>query len=250
MGDAFWIVLTTVAIFVIVAPVTLVALFARQIFPYRPYTTMSLIALGIAVFPLLPFAWGAALWLQLEGRRQRRRQLLTLRPAAPAMLGREWHRATRAAHAAAQRYDGAVAAMPSGPLRDRLLALRDEVRSCIGEAERLAGEGSRLDVACRDVERALSRRRRAARGQAVPNLESSLAAQQSSLSRLQAQRTHVRVRLHALIARLDQIAACAAEIGLCQPDHADAPAALTEQVEALRLAIDDVERLAAVGATR
>lgn len=238
MGDAFWIVVAAVAVSVLVVPATVVALFARQVFPHRPYTTIALAILGFVVFPVAPLAWGMALWLQLDGRRRARASASSVGPSAKG----EWARLARRATAAAGRYDSSVATMSDGPLRSRLRGLVSEVRASVAEAELLAGEGTRLDRACGDVQRALTQSRRASRTTVATDARLALLAQEDSLRRLRSTRVTVLDRLVTLVARLDQIAAHATELSLGTTDAAAADE-LSQHVEALRLAVADLDRL-------
>jgi hypothetical protein len=166
---------------------------------------------------------------------------------------------------AARRYRRAVAATTPGPLRERLADIGTRIDTGVLESWRVAKRGNALEGALGDLDvRSVSDQLRAVeadatqRGPHAASLDrtaAALRAQLESASRLDAVAADARDRLRLLDARLDEAVARAVELSLGAGDAAAAGGLegdvdrLVEEMEALRLALDDAGPAPSASAT-
>jgi hypothetical protein len=173
----------------------------------------------------------------------------------PRSLAEPWRSFVTEAQDAARRYRRAVAATSPGPLRERLADIGGRIDTGVLESWRVAKRGDALEGALADLDvRSVADQLKAVeaeaarRGPQAASLERTVAAlraQLSSASRLNAVAADARDRLRLLDARLDEAVARAVELSLGAGDPAAAGGLegdvdrLVEEMEALRLALDD-----------
>lgn len=214
------------------------------VFRWRPARPISsLLVLGLGVLSGEPLGLLAAIavvaWLQWDGlrRRQRRRAARAARRRARALRpSRRWAQLADAATAAGWRYAGAVAALPAGPLRERLAELQADVDATVAEAGRLARHGDQAERARREIDVALRRRPVADRDAAAVH------AQVDSARRLAGVADADRRALAALLGRLEALAAetavVSAQCAALEPgDLGDRLAAIGWRLEQSRAAV-------------
>ena len=173
----------------------------------------------------------------------------------PERLAEPWRSFVREAQDAARRYRRAVAATAPGPLRERLADIGTRIDTGVLESWRVAKRGDALEGALREMDvREVAGELQAVeadaqrRGPHAASLErtaAALRAQLDSASRLSAVAADARDRLRLLDARLDEAVARAVELSLGAEDVSAAGGLqgdvdqLVEEMEALRLALDD-----------
>lgn len=150
----------------------------------------------------------------------------------------------RAAHAAADQFAGIVAAMPGGPVRDRLTAMAPRIQAGVQSVWDTAQRADQIgrQVALLDPERATDELKAARRAGASPEVIAAKAARFDSLQRLLNAREAAVDRLPLAEARLDAAVARAAEIALMGTSGDDALAQLDADLAAALL---DLEALGA-----
>lgn len=257
MLEALLAVAVTAVVLALLIPLGLVYLLARQVVPVRPMRTVLLVLICTFAWPqspLLGLVAGLLLATLLQHRwLRRRRNREPFKVAITPGLGRQWASLLRDAGAARDRFTSTVAAMPAGPLRDRLWHARAEVDQAVAEAQQLAERGSRTERAQRDVLTALdAQRRRGRRGPALsPDLEHSLQAatraQHQSAERLGAAARRDLCQLQLVVARLHELTAHALELATAtHMAELPAPCSIGDQLAALRMATAEVEEAARV----
>ena len=181
----------------------------------------------------------------------------------PFALNEPWRKSVIDAQVAQRRFDTAIRQADSGPLRDRLGEIGTRLGEGVREVWRIAQRGhlmakglKALDVESAqreliDVERDLSKG-------ADPRLEAtrdSLRAQLHSAQRMIDAVDEARSQLRLLDARLDEAVTRAIELSLRAPGDADLTGlgsdveTLVSDMEALRAALEDVERPGGATAT-
>lgn len=244
----------TFGVVVVLTPLALGYLLARQIAPVRPLRTM-LIVLGCTLVggPIgLVVGLGIAWVLQRrwrDGRGSGRAVATT-----PGVLGRPWAIMAMDAAAAGDRFCQVIATLEEGPLRSGLHDLVPEVDAAVAEARRLAEEGSRAQRSRRDIVRTLEAQRRAQRrprsvtADRDESWERSIAAQRASAQRLDEIAQHHLVQLQLVVARLHELTAHALEVAAAgRPGDTEAITAVTDRVAALQAAKVEVEQVARGG---
>lgn len=180
----------------------------------------------------------------------------------PYTLSEPWRGYVLGAQNAKNRYDRVVAGTAGGPIRDRLRELGERLDDGIVDCWQIATRGDRIDAALGQLRTAeaeiqLARARKQVDEQgASPTLEStigSLEAQVASSRRMKAVSSDTRDRLRLLDARLDELVARAVEVSVGASDtvaFSGEVDELVDELEALRLALEETDRAAAAGAGR
>jgi hypothetical protein len=159
----------------------------------------------------------------------------------PFTIGEPWRRHVSAAQSAQRRFDGTVAAVPAGPLHDRLVTIGRQVQRGVEECWQIAKRGDEVDEALKRIGTPAIRAQleRATDDDA----KASMQAQLDTSSRIRATRDDTDARLRSLNTRLDQLVAQAAEISLGSDSTADLGSgvdAVITELEALRQALNEV----------
>ncbi len=181
------------------------------------------------------------------GRRGARAPLANIDPHT---LSEPWRRYVLQAQSARRRYARALEG-PRGPLRDQLVAIGARVDAGVEEVWRIARRGDALDAAIDTIGAARAQRRMdsladTAETDARDQAETALAAQQESAARLQGVAEDAKAKLRLLDARLDEAVARGLELALNAGDVtlagglSDDVGSLVDEMEALRLALDEV----------
>lgn len=168
----------------------------------------------------------------------------------PFALGEPWRQFVQQGQRAARRLAETIDGVSPGPLRDRLRQIADELDRGLVEAFTIARRGDEIDTAVRRLDPVRLRSRLATlERQAGPSPAGEQAAaiesvrrQLESADRLKARSARAADQLRLTQTRLDELAARAAEVavGSAEPDtYAHDVDALVEQLEALRLAVEE-----------
>ncbi len=159
----------------------------------------------------------------------------------PFVLSEPWRRYVSAAQKALGRYIEIVAATPSGPLRTNMESITRQVQRGVEECWLVAKRGDELDTALKRLDSASLR---AGLERSTDDAtRTSLQAQLDSADRIRATRDDADQRLRLLDARLGELLAQAAEVSVGSDSTGDLGSAVDDvvtQLEALRLAVDDV----------
>jgi hypothetical protein len=170
----------------------------------------------------------------------------------PFVLKEPWRGYVQAAQAAKLRFDRTVAGTRAGPIRDHLQQLSSRLDDGIQESWRIACRGddidsalSQLNTAQAERELAALRSQRQSASSDIASTITSLEAQISSGTRMQQISTSTRDRLRLLDARFDELVARAVEVSIGSADGGvlgNDVDDLVNELEGLRLAIDDTRR--------
>jgi hypothetical protein len=194
--------------------------------------TAALVAIGVAAVV------GVVAVLR---RRRPTRPVRRAVPIDPFVLSEPWRRYVSAAQASLGRYIEIVAATPSGPLRTNMESITRQVQRGVEECWFIAKRGDELDAALKRLDRPSL--------QAKLDLSTddetrtSLQAQLDSAGRIRTTRDDADQRLRLLNTRLGELLAQAAEVSVGSDSTSDLGSAVDDvvtQLEALRLAVDDV----------
>ena len=180
----------------------------------------------------------------------------------PFTLSEPWRRSVKDAQSAARRYDEAVRAADSGPLRERLAEIGERIDEGVRECWRIAQRGhlmakglKTLDV--ESMQRELVTVERDIRGDEDPRLlqaREAIRAQLHSAQRMIDAVRDAELQLRLLDARLDEAVTRAIELSLRSAGDADVTGLgtdverLVEDMEALRAALEDVDDSGTAGA--
>ena len=184
----------------------------------------------------------------------------------PDRLAEPWRSFVREAQDAARRYRRAVAATAPGPLRERLADIGTRIDTGVLESWRVAKRGDALEGALGELDvravagelrtvEAEAARRSGPHGASLERTAAALRAQLGSASRLGTVAAEARDRLRLLDARLDEAVARAVELSLGAGDVSAAGGLqgdvdqLVEEMEALRVALDDAGPTASASPT-
>ncbi|HEY7626125.1 MAG TPA: hypothetical protein VH761_03615 [Ilumatobacteraceae bacterium] len=173
------------------------------------------------------------------------------RPVAidPFVLGEPWRRHVSAAQAARRRYAEIVAATPAGPLRSNMESITRQVQHGVEECWMIAKRGDELDTALRRLDTTSLRSSiELAQDDAT---RASLQSQLASADRIRTTRDDTDGRLRLLNTRLGELVAQAAEISVGADTTGELGSAVDDvvtQLEALRLAVEDVNNTRPGGA--
>ncbi len=175
-----------------------------------------------------------------------------------------WRRFVSDALDARRRFDGAVASMEKGPLREHLGRIASRLDDGVGEIWRIAQQGNTLVGARRRIDLDGVRRELAqvedqadepwAAGSRLEQTAEALRAQVASGERMEAVINDAVDRLRLLDARLDETVTRAIELSTAGPAAHGAGAVggdvegLVTEMEALRLALDEVGTVGPAGA--
>jgi len=210
-------------------------------------------AAGVSLVAGLPVAAavgvGGAAWLVRvavavpAGIRWRRRR----RPAAvdPFTVGEPWRTFVLGARQTGRHYARTVAAVPAGPLSDRLGSVGVKVDTAVAEIGQIARSGHALSAARRGIDDHGLRRQLDA--DPDPVVADALRAQLDTAARLDATITSTRVRLEVIDAQLGQAVTRAVEIAATADTSIslggvdDDIAALVDEMESLRLALAETD---------
>jgi hypothetical protein len=181
----------------------------------------------------------------------------------PFAVQEPWRRFVSDAQASRRRFDEAVRSMDKGPLRSRLEEIGARLDDGLQETWRVARRGhnlrsarSHIDVA--SVGRELAEAQARARGSTDPRAAATVAALQAQLDsarRMDAVVEDTITNLRLLDARLDEAVARAVELSLGAGDVSAAGGLqgdvdqLVEEMEALRVALDDAGPTASASPT-
>lgn len=175
----------------------------------------------------------------------------------PFTINEPWRRFVQNALQARSRFDDAVAAAEDGPLRERLTEIARSLDAGVRSTWDTAQQGQRLRDARRGIDVAQVRRQlEKVRRQADPNAEAtarSLEAQLEAAARLDAVRAEAESKLTLMTAQLDEAVAQAAELSVRAGDATQLSGIESEiaevamQMEALRLALEEANRLGGTG---
>jgi hypothetical protein len=171
----------------------------------------------------------------------------------PFALKEPWRGYVQSALTAKLRFDRTVAGTRSGPLKDHLKQMAARLDDGINESWRIASRGNDIDAALGQLNTAQAERELRQLTSQQPDGTSadlrstieSLQAQISSGERMQRVSTSTRDRLRLLDARFDELVARAAEVSIGTGDSGglgDDVDQLVDELEGLRLAIDDTQR--------
>lgn len=208
------------------------------------------VALGFLVHPAVGIAGGLAVYAGSV--------LLAVPRAAsapridPFTLSEPWRQLVQQGQRAGRRLRDTVAGAGGGPLEARLREISDELERGLSEGYAVARRGDQIDAAYNRLDPVGLRSRLAtleARAGAAPAPEQqaaieSVRAQLASADRLRAQSQQTADQLRLTSVRLDELVARAAEvaIGAAAADtYADDVAGLVEQLEALHLAVQEID---------
>lgn len=177
----------------------------------------------------------------------------------PSSLRPPWRQFVEEALAARARYDRAVRATETGPLRDRLGDIGLRIGTGVQECWRVARRADTLEAALSDLDVDRARRelidlqherRSGADRESLERTAEALRAQVSSGERMARVAAEARDRLRLLDARLDEAVARAVELSLRTGGDADTSGlgddvdSLVSEMEALRSALEDTTGIA------
>lgn len=179
----------------------------------------------------------------------------------PFTLNEPWRRFVQSALQSQARFDQAVHQAERGPLRDRLAQIADRVHDAVRESWRIARQGQVLADASAQIDTASVQRQLAevqgnaaapwAAGSSLEQTAQALQAQLASAQRLASVTQEAADRLRLLNARMDEMVARAIELSVdaSQPDDLGGLGSdvdsLVDEMEALRLAMDETDSLGA-----
>ncbi|MEO5899465.1 MAG: hypothetical protein ABIR68_04950 [Ilumatobacteraceae bacterium] len=161
----------------------------------------------------------------------------------PFTIGEPWRRHVSAAQSTQRRFEGIVAAVPAGPLHDRLAAIGRQVQHGVEEGWQIAKRGDEVDDALKRIDTPSIR---AQLDRAADDAKASLQTQLDTGFRIRATRDDTDQRLRSLNMRLDQLVAQAAEVSLGSDTTADLGSgvdAVIIELEALRQAMNEINSL-------
>jgi hypothetical protein len=177
----------------------------------------------------------------------------------PFTLNEPWRRFVQSALQSQSRFDQAVHNAERGPLRDRLAQIGDRVHDAVRESWRIARQGQVLADAWRQIDTVSVQRQldevRAnadapwAAGSSLEKTAAALEAQLASANRLATVTNEAHDRLRLLNARMDEMVARAIELSVDASEvdqlgglGSDVDS-LVDEMEALRLAMDETDRM-------
>lgn len=215
--------------------------------------------LPLVVAPLAGVAaWAARVLAAVPGGRPTER-------IDPFAVPEPWRRFVVEALKAQVRYQQAIAGAETGPIRERLESIGARIDDGVQEAWRIARRGAQLEDARAtiddgEVRRELDAVQRDAgepwaAGSAVERTAAALRSQLETATRLDATIADARSQLQLLDARLDESVARATELSVrigsadeLGPVGADVEG-LVQEMEALRLALEETTRVAGTQAS-
>jgi hypothetical protein len=205
---------------------------------------LALIAL-IVLAAALAAAVGVALRNQRAGVTRRRDPGID-----PFTVGEPWRRLVQKALRAQARYRDTVAALPPGPMHDRLVDIRAQVDAAVAESWRVARRGNDLRGVLDGMAIARTREELATiaatdEDPSVVERADSLRSRAATYDRIAAATTDAEEHLRLLVARLEEASARSTELSITTSDSGLAAldtdvSGVVDELEALRLALDEV----------
>ena len=211
------------------------------------------------LWPLAPVAalvgWGVKVALAVP---RNRRSTIN-----PGKLPDPWRKFVLEAAQAAKRFDDLVRTLPGGPLRTELTEVGQRVTDAVRECWEIANRGVALDRARQELglsqaNNELDRLRgdralREGQGMDLASIDRAISAVQRQLAagqRVEAAAFEARDRLRVLNAQLDESVAAVVEMSLRPTDRSAGDIrgqvdGIVDELEALRLALDETDTLAA-----
>lgn len=181
-------------------------------------------------------------------------------PAKPATVvidpfgvSEPWRQHVQGALKARRRFDDTLASVPAGPARDRLAEIGRRIGIGVTECWHIASRGHEIDKAVKRLNLPSARsdlqllQSRPVDAQSEATM-ASLQAQIDSGERLKARSADVAQRLRLLEVRLSELATRASEVAVGARDeeaYGNDVEDLISQLEGMRLALDETDRLAA-----
>lgn len=171
----------------------------------------------------------------------------------PFGVSEPWRHHVQGALKARRRFGDTLASAPAGPSRDRLAEIGQRINTGVEECWRIATRGNDIDKAVKrlnlpsarsDLELLRGRPRDASTEQTLASLQSQI----DSGERLKAKSADVAQRLRLLEVRLSELAARASEVAVGASDqeaYGNDVEDLIDQLEGMRLALDETDRLSA-----
>lgn len=199
-------------------------------------------------------AWGARILAAMGVRddvARARRQITD--------LGEPWRTYVQQAIDSKRRFDGVVAGVTAGPLRDRLAGLSGRLDDGVDESWRIARRGDEIVGAINQIDTQTAQREldelRRSIGSRTPTVSetdtmSALEAQLASAQRLADLANRSRDRLRLLDARFDELVARTVEVSVGGGDTeglGDDVDGLVNELEALRIAMEETDQAARGG---
>jgi hypothetical protein len=204
----------------------------------------ALLAL-IAVAAALAAGIGVAVRNQRAGVTRRRDPAID-----PFAVGEPWRRLVQSALRAQARYRDTVAALPPGPMRDRLVDIRGQLDAAVAESWRVARRGNDLRSILDGMAIARTREQLAAipadaADPSVAERAESLRSRVATYDRISAATNDAEEHLRLLVARLEEASARSTELSVTTSDTGLAAldtdvTGVVDELEALRLALDEV----------
>lgn len=163
-----------------------------------------------------------------------------------------WRQHVQGAVKAKRRFDETLLAAPAGPSRDRLTEIGVRINRGVEECWHIASRGNEIDKAVKrmnlpsarsDLQLLQSRPTDASTAQTVASLQSQI----DTGERLKARSADIAQRLRLLEVRLSELATRASEVAVGASDqeaYGHDVEDLIAQLEGMRLAIDETDRLA------
>jgi hypothetical protein len=191
-------------------------------------------------------AWGARVALAMPKNTER---------PQPNQLSEPWRGYAQQAQDAKKRFDGVVASVAPGPLRQRLETLSARLDDGVDESWRIAQRGHEIVAAIGKIDTVAAQAeledlRRSAEQEgasAVAQTVKALEAQIASAERLAALAQRSRDRLRLLDARFDELLARTVEVSVGSGDSEGLGADvddLVNELETLRVAMEETDRAA------
>lgn len=215
---------------------------------------MTPVLLAVLVVLLAAGAVSVAV-MRRNGDRHRHARRIRHATIDPFAVNEPWRRFVQDALRARGRFDEAVAAARPGPLRDRLVEIGGALDDGVATTWATARQGQVLREARRRIDtHQVSRRLETFRTSTDPNAERtihSLEAQLASARRLDEVTAAAESKLRLLQAELEEAVARAAELSVRAGDAAELAGIgseiieVTDQMEALRLALEETSRAGA-----
>jgi hypothetical protein len=160
----------------------------------------------------------------------------------PFTVGEPWRRHLSSALSSERRFNEIVRGVDAGPLRDRLTSIGGQVHRGVGELFAIAKRGDDLDTAIGRIDSSAINRQLGA--SADDSAAAALQSQLDAVGRMKATRDRTDQQLRTMNLRLGELVAQAAEVSIGGSGSAELGTALddlVQQMEALRLAVADVE---------
>ncbi|MEZ5217102.1 MAG: hypothetical protein R2715_11095 [Ilumatobacteraceae bacterium] len=208
---------------------------------------------GLLALPAAALAWGARVLVAVP-RNQRHAAIDAYALSEP------WKQYMLGAEKTKRRFDEIVKTTKNGPIKDRLLTMAERLDAGLLDCWRIASRGDEIDEALQrlDTEQAMVERatlRQSIGGRAPTEAEAStlrsLDSQLATADRMQGISADAQARLRLLDARLDELVAKAVEVSVGAGDSSwlsQEVDGVVEELEALRLALEDTNAAARRGA--